>query len=263
MFRFLGTRGTIPVSGKGFTKYGGNTACMVIPTESEKCVVLDGGSGLYSLNTSPRFKEYHIFLTHLHWDHVCGIPLFSPFYSFDSRIFLYVEEKPLASDDFLQVLFNPPFFPIPRKMLKADIQIRHIRGGMSFDIGDVSVYAAEGNHPDGALMFRVERGERSLVFATDYEHDTPKDDFLIEFAYKSDYLVFDTTYTPDEYKSKKGWGHSTYEMGAWLANKSQAANLVLFHHNPDYDDAAIDAIFEAAKKLFPSVICSYDGLELK
>lgn len=263
MFRFLGTRGTIPISGKQFAKYGGNTSCLAIPTDSEKCVILDGGSGLYNLNSSQKFKEYHIFLTHLHWDHICGIPLFTPFYSHDSKIFLYVEEKPITYDDFLQVLFNPPFFPVPRATLKANIQLKHIKGGMNFKIDDVSVFAAEGNHPDGALMYRVNKLGRSLIYATDYEHGTPKDDFLIEFAYKSDYFVFDTTYAPEEYKTKKGWGHSTYEVGAWFAEKAEVKNLILFHHNPDHDDEVIDSMAKASQELYQSTICSYDGLVLE
>ncbi len=270
MIRFLGTRGTISVSGADFAKYGGNTACLMIPVDDKRCIVLDGGTGIYNLNNMGNFEEYHIFLTHLHWDHICGLPLFRPFYTPGKHIFLYLEDKSsLTSKDFLKVLFNPPFFPIPRTMLKSNIRFNLIRGGQHFVFGAITVFAAEGNHPDGALMYKIQDGNTTTLFATDFEHGTERDDFLIEFGHGCDYLVFDTTYTPEEYEGKNGrtpkigWGHSTYEKGAELALKGNMKNLVLYHHNPDYTDKDLDAMFEAAKKVFPSTICAYDGFEIK
>ena len=269
MIKIMGTRGTLPVSGQKYVKYGGSTACLKIPVNDDVCVIIDGGTGLYAIDRTSKFKEYHIFLTHLHWDHIAGLPTFFPFYNENMQVNLYLEDKnTLHSKDFLKVLFNPPFFPIPRTMLKANIRINLIRGGHEFSFGDLRMTSAEGNHPNGVLMYRIQQKGRTTLFATDYEHGTEKDDFLIEFARGADDLIFDTTYLPDDYDGnrdgipKKGWGHSTYVYGADFAEKSGVDNLILYHHNPDYDDATLDMMESEAKNVFPGAFNSYDGMIL-
>lgn len=268
MIRFLGTRGTIPVSGSRFVKYGGNSPCLILPVDEKRCIIIDGGTGIYKHADVGHFDEYHIFLTHLHWDHICGIPLFSPLYNKNKTIHIYMEKKPELDSELLHALFRQPFFPISKKELKSKVYYHTIENENKYFFGDVEVHSGQGCHPGGALMFKlIDRGVVTL-FVTDYEHGTSRDDFLIEFGRDCNYLVYDTTYTPAEYTgenggiSKKGWGHSTFEKGVELAKKGNMKNFVLFHHNPEHDDQKLDAMSIEAKKLFPNSICSFDGFEI-
>jgi len=270
MIQLMGCRGTLPVSGPRYVKYGGSTPSVFIPVSDESCVIIDGGTGIYKINKFNQFKDYHIFLTHLHWDHIVGLPTFYPFFDESKSITLYLEDKhTLHSKDFLKVLFNPPFFPVPRSMLKAKIKINLIKGAQKFTFGNVNIESAEGHHPNGALMYKINDNGLITLFATDYEHGSEVDDFLIEFAYLSDYFIFDTTYLPEDYEgsrdgiSKKGWGHSTYIYGTDFAKKAKVKNLVLYHHNPDYDDITLEEMEIVAKKDFPNTICGYDQMEIK
>lgn len=269
MIHLLGTRGTIPVSGQEYVKFGGSSPSLMIPVNDDVCCIIDGGTGLFKINKYRNFKEFHIFFTHLHWDHIAGLPTFYPFYDENKKVYIYLEDKnSLDSKDFLRVLFNPPFFPVPRPMLKADIHINLISQGDRFNFDGLGIMAAKGVHPDGVLMYRITRNDKITLFATDYEHGTDVDDFLIEMAYKADYFIFDTTYLPDDYEGerdgipKKGWGHSTYIEGARFAQKAKVKNLVLYHHNPDYDDILLEGMQMSAKKIFTPTICSYDGMVL-
>ncbi|MGE4319171.1 MAG: MBL fold metallo-hydrolase [Deferribacterales bacterium] len=266
MLYLLGTRGTLPVSGQRFVKYGGNTTCLMTPIDERSCIIFDGGTGIMSLNKYNNFEEYHIFLTHLHWDHIVGVPIFQAFYNHKKKIHIYLENKPsLQSTDILEVLFNPPFFPVPRNKLRAEISMNLIDTGDQFSFPGIDIHAAEGNHPDGVMMYKIIYPDKSVLFTSDYEHGTPVDDFLIEFACGCDYLIYDTTYHPDEYAGKSGmsrvgWGHSTYQQGIEFVKKANVKNLVLTHHNPDYDDITLDEMGIMARRQFANTFVAYDGM---
>jgi len=269
MLYLLGTRGTLPVSGQKFVKYGGNTTCLMAPIDERSCLIFDGGTGLMSLNKYNNFEEFHIFLSHLHWDHIVGMPIFQAFYHSGKKINIYLENKEtLHSTDILDVLFNPPFFPVPKSKLRAEIKLNLIEGGDQFCFGNICVHSAEGNHPDGVLMYKIVFPDKKILYTSDYEHGTPVDDFLIEFAYGCDYLIYDTTYYPDEYAggngvmSKVGWGHSTFQQGIEFVKKAKVKNLVLAHHNPDYDDIMLDEMHILARRQFSNTYVAYDGMIL-
>lgn len=269
MLRLLGTRGTMPVSGQNFVKYGGNTTCLMSPVSDDTCIVIDGGTGIMSLNKNKNYKNFHIFLSHLHWDHIVGVPILQAFYNPSCSVDIYLENKPsLRSTDILDVLFRPPFFPVPKNKLMAKINMHLITGGDQFRLGDVSIHAAEGNHPDGVLMYKLVYPDKKILFTSDYEHGTPADDFLIEFAHGCDYMVYDTTYSPSEYEgkdghtAKTGWGHSTYAKGIEFVERAAVKNLVMFHHNPDYDDITLDEMGIIARRSFANTYVAYDGMIL-
>ncbi len=269
MIKFLGCRGTLPVSGSNQKKYSGNTPCLMIPVNQSECILIDAGTGIFNVNNISSFNEFHIFLTHLHWDHIIGLTTFSPFYDENKKIHIYVQEKEnFETVKFLDLIFNPPFFPVPRKMLKAKIYINLLPKEKNYRFNNIEISYMEGNHPNKSLIYKIKKINKSLVFATDFEHGTNKDEELIEFAKYADYLVYDTCYFPEDYQGmkngicKKGFGHSTYLEGTEISKKAQVKNMFLYHYSPDYSDSDLEKMLELSKSLFTESHLSYDGLEI-
>lgn len=270
MIQFLGCRGTIPVFGPDVSRFAGSTPCLFVPAADDRCIIVDGGTGIFSMNQHSEFNEFHLFFTHLHWDHIMGLPMFKFFYQANKKIIIYVQrKKSFDSSNFLDVLFNPPFFPVPRKKLMADIEIRLLDGGETFQLDSITIDNIEGNHPDRSLIYKINDQKNSLVFATDFEHGTEKDDELADFARGSDYLVYDTCYFPDDYVgdrdgvAKVGYGHSTYVEGCKIAKIAGVKNFMLYHYSPDYSDEDILEMERLSKKMFVNSYMSYDNLILK
>jgi phosphoribosyl 1,2-cyclic phosphodiesterase len=262
--RFLGVRGSIPVPGDS-SLAGGNTACLEV-TAGETRIILDAGTGLRTLGTErmaggPRHST--ILLSHLHWDHVCGLPFFTPVYVPGHRV--EIASGPngvLPLDEAIRSLFRAPFFPVEFSDLGGQVSTRELRQGEPFQIGDITITMAKLNHPDPVYGFRLEHGGHSIVYATDTEHFACVDPTLKRLAAGADILVYDAQYTPEEYPSKVGWGHSTWEAGAELARAAGVPQLVLFHHDPGRTDAQLALIEAAADAHLPGTIAAREGMTL-
>ncbi|MGA1862214.1 MBL fold metallo-hydrolase [Deferribacter thermophilus] len=268
MLTILGARGTIPVSGYSYIKYGGSTPSLFLPL-NETAIIFDAGTGLYKLNKVKNLKNIYIFLTHLHWDHIMGLPLFSYFYNPSANIKIFIDKKDdIDSTEFIKHLFKEPFFPVSHEKLNCNLQIENIFHGEEIKISNLSITPFEGNHPNGASMFLCKNQSFSFLYATDFEHGSSKDDLIVEVAKHVNYFIFDTTYTPEDFIGerdgipKNGWGHSTYEYGAKFAKKAKVKNLILFHHNPEYTDCFLDKMVIRSKKLFSNTIAATEGLIL-
>jgi ribonuclease BN (tRNA processing enzyme) len=260
----------MPVFGDDFIKCAGNTPSVFIPIDDKKCLIIDGGTGIFSMNKHQNFEEFHLFFTHLHWDHIMGLPMFNFFYRADKKVIIHVQEKAAFEvENFLDVLFNPPFFPVPRNKLLASIEINLLKGKEVFNFNKIMITSMIGNHPDGSLIYKIVDDNKSMIFATDYEHGTRRDEELIDFAYNTDFLVYDTAYLPDDYEGlldsvpKKGYGHSTYVDGTDIAMKAKVKNFVLYHYSPNYSDEDILKMGEMSKKIFTNTLISYDNMILK
>ncbi|MCX8083900.1 MAG: MBL fold metallo-hydrolase [Calditerrivibrio sp.] len=272
MIKILGCRGTIPVSGEHYRKYGGNTSSVYVPIDKNECLILDCGTGVTALNSAEfsGLSKINIFFSHLHWDHIIGLPILRALYSSKYSIDIYVEKKVNFDDPecFLRELFKPPFFPVTYQNLKAKISVMFVDVERKYEFCNVEVSAINGNHPDGSMVYKIVRNGYTAIYATDYEHTKESDSRLIEFSSNADFMLFDTTYLPDDYNghfdgvSKAGWGHSTYLDGIRIAKSAGVKNLVLFHHNPEYTDTMIDEMWELSKMEFDNTICAYDGLTL-
>ncbi len=267
--RFWGVRGSIPCPGPGTMRYGGNTACLEVRC-GEKLLIFDAGTGLRPLGA--HLDQYgpidaDLYLTHAHFDHVCGLPFFSPAYSRESR--LRVWARHLLPDHTLRYVLSEmmmePLFPVPISILGADISFHDFHAGQTLSPAPgITLQTAPLNHPNGATGYRVEYGGRSICYVTDTEHIPAKPDrHVLDLIAGADIVIYDATYTDDEYPQRRGWGHSSWQEGVRLATAAAVGTLVLFHHDPDHDDAFMDRVAAAADAARPGTIVAREGMILK
>jgi phosphoribosyl 1,2-cyclic phosphodiesterase len=262
--RFLGVRGSIATPGAEKSA-GGNTACVEVCAGDTR-IILDAGTGLRTLGDERMAKgprHSTILLSHLHWDHVAGLPFFTPIYVPGHRVEIASGPNGVMShDEAIRSLFRAPFFPVDYATLQDQISTRELRPNEKFTIGDITITMAKLNHPDPVYGFRLEHGGQSIVYATDTEHFSCVDPTLKKLAAGADILIYDSQYTPEEYPSKVGWGHSTWLAGAELARAAGVPQLVLFHHDPNRTDAQLAAIEAEARRNLPGTVAAREGMVL-
>ncbi len=252
--KFYGARGSIPSPGPHTAHYGGNTSCIEARLHDGTQLIFDAGTGLHTLGGAMMGQtepiEAYIFLTHMHWDHIQGLPFFGPAFLPTTRLhFFGPEEPPLTLEQVLCDQMRRPYFPIPMHAMAARMDITSmVEGSVSRPIPGVSVEACELNHPGKTLGFRVEAEGKVFVYATDNEpfgadpvtRHLVSPSRLVEFAKGADLLVQDAQYTLQEYPQRLGWGHSTHIDALQLAKDAGVRQLALYHHDPTHSDADID-----------------------
>lgn len=265
---FYGVRGSIPVPGPTTVQAGGNTSCILYRVDDEM-VILDCGSGIRVLSADLLKKgqpvKASILLSHYHWDHLLGLPFFIPIYMPTTQLQFYGEPKDgLGTEEEARKQFNGPNFPVERKNLGSKLKFTDIAVGDKFQIGEIGVTAFRLNHPNLCLGYRLDCRGTSVVYATDHEHGTELDDGLIEASRDADCLIYDAMYTKEEYHARAtGWGHSTWDEGVRVATAANVKQLFLFHHEPDRDDDAVDAIEAEATRSFRGALAAREGFEYK
>ena len=271
---FWGVRGSTPTVDRANWRYGGNTPCLELLAPDGTRFVLDCGTGLRMLGnrwidtygTKP--MEAHVIVTHYHWDHIQGIPFFSPLYSDQNRFHFYsFRSKYLGQDSLKQVLGTQmayPYFPVDLSMLPATREFSEIAGGDQFEINGNHITARWLNHPQGCLGFRIATSAGIVVYATDNEPGVPElDESLRQLAAGADIFINDAQYTPEQLlTSRKGWGHSSWLEGVKVAQEVGVRTLVLFHHDPDSSDRIVDLRLRDARQKFESVWAAAEGLVL-
>lgn len=240
----FGTRGSRPVSGPQFNCYGGDTTCAAVFANSQKTFILDAGTGICGLNQIGD-QELYLLLTHLHWDHIQGLPFFEPAYNEDKHICIYGKANGKSVKGALENQHERFNFPVPFTALSGIKEVLEFNPGEEiYDDGELSIDTLLQNHPSGgsiAYRFRerLTNGEyATFVFSTDYELEGNwLDDRVAEFWNKADLVVADMHYEPqdserEENKYKSGWGHSDYKSGIRLATVAEVKRLVGTHFNP-------------------------------
>lgn len=271
--RFWGVRGSIPTPGPETVGVGGNTSCLEVRC-GEKLVILDGGTGLRSLgNELMKDLPVHaaMFFSHVHWDHIQGFPFFVPAFLSGNRFDIY-GGKNLSStlSETLSGQMNFPNFPVTLDQMGASMAFHQFEDGQHVELGgDLRVLGLLLHHPDGCYGYRIEYGDRVMAYCTDTEHRDDPDPHVLQLAENADLFVYDAQYTPEEYTgengqmSKVGWGHSTYVEGAKLAEMAGAKRMVLFHHDPAQDDAAVAEKERSCQALFPRSEAAREGLVIE
>lgn len=258
--------------------FGGNTSCVDVMAGDTR-LVFDAGSGLKALGTrlladgfGAGTGEIHIFMSHTHWDHIQGFPFFVPAYIPGNKIHIYGCHTRLKQRFTTQQ--KSELFPIPFDSMGADMIFHHLVPGKPYQLNDGPVITPiKLNHPGDSYGYRVDYKGKSMVYATDVEYAGMKagqENRYLDFYRNTDVLISDSQYTLQETFVKKFWGHSSALVGVEIAHKAHIGTVVLFHHEPDYDDVTIAGIQEQARqyaKLIPSshrckIIAGYEGLEI-
>ncbi len=301
--KFYGCRGSIPVSGKNHVRYGGATSCLTVRA-GDREIILDAGSGIVTHSDdlikryvqTQRALETFIFISHVHLDHLIGLPYFGPLYMPDATVWLMGPHNMRfgSFQETIDAFMSPPFFPVPRYEMQADFHFgelgetdvvyfvegqadpvvarphhpRHRHEVPPAETVEMTVECMRGyNHPkSGVNIYKISAGGKTLVYATDTEGFVKGDRRLIEFARGADALIHDAMYTEERYVSMpvptQGYGHSTVKIATSLAEAADVGQLILFHHDPGNDDAVLDHVEERGQKLFANTVVARDGLEI-
>lgn len=264
--KFWGVRGSTPTPQIENLKFGGNTSCLEIRTAENECVIFDAGSGIRALGQTlmqeADGKPIHtkIFLTHFHWDHIQGIPFFVPLYGPKNHISFFSGSTGRPLQETLEGQMAKPYFPIDFGQVAAKRDFHQIEVGGSVEVGGLTIRPFPLNHPQGASGYRIESRGSVIVYATDYEHGVKESDStLSEYAQDADILICDAQYTPAEYETHRGWGHSTWENAVLLAREANAQHLMLFHHDPLHDDQTMMRISQDARIEFENTTAAWEG----
>ena len=295
--KFWGVRGSYPKPGSSTVRFGGNTTCLEVNV-GERTLIFDAGTGIIDLGEDLLARQQGrtgrmvlcLFLTHTHYDHTQGFPFFRPAYLPRSQCYIFGPR--ILGEDLTSVLTRTmlsPFFPVELDEMRSEKTIRTIgdhdlvifqqgepepKIQPATDLGTlpkeyVIVEAQQSHsHPKGGVFFyRITRGGKSTVFATDTEGYPGEDMRLVEFAKGTDLLIHDAQYTPEEYgdaaHTRQGYGHSTYLMATQVAKKAGARRLALTHHDPGHDDDFLHEIEAKAQKLLPSTFVAAEGMTIE
>lgn len=294
--KIWGCRGSIPTPGKDTVRYGGNTPCVELKLNDNNLIILDSGTGIknlgnYLIRKGESIKAY-IMITHPHWDHIQGFPFFKPlFISGNEFTIVGSGARTKTLEQIVADQMDRVYFPVRLSELKATIKFLQV-GEEEFKIYDATVQTIYVNHPGFTLGYRITYDNKTIVYISDNEpfdrEITPylfnwekevvekfdkisgdPNKRIFEFVKGADLLIHDTTYTPEEYVEKVGWGHSHYLFTLRVAHEGGVKRLLLFHHDHTHTDNMIDEIYEHCKnevkkkKYKFDLLVASEGMEIK
>ncbi len=267
--KFWGVRGSIATPSPNHIKYGGNTSCVELILD-DQIIIFDAGTGVRNLGDcllGRGITDYLFLQSHTHWDHINGFPFFAPVYRDDVNIKIYAGHlgHSCGIRHVLSTQMCQPTFPVPFDALSAEIDFCDFKAGEGFSLGKgIEVSTAPLNHPDGGTGYRVEYDGVSVCYVTDTEHTLGKmDENILGLIEGADLVIYDSTYTDEEFNKYIGWGHSTWQEGVKLCQEAGARQLAIFHHDPSHDDDKMDQIAEAAAKEWDGAMVAREGMTLE
>jgi phosphoribosyl 1,2-cyclic phosphodiesterase len=256
---FWGTRGSIPTPGPRTARYGGNTACVSITGPQGRLLILDAGSGLRPLGHELMTRHHgplaaDLLLSHTHWDHIQGLPFFKPLSASGNSVCIYgAAQEGVRLEEILRRQMDPMVFPVPLTALAAKVRVTEISEG-TIPLTDFAVRAFRLRHPGTTYGYRLapEVGDRDIAYVTDNELDESaaypvspgwRHEF-VRFLDGVDTLIHDAMYPEKIIQARRGWGHSSPRQAVDLAAEAGCRRLVLFHHEPEHDDDALDGLLD-------------------
>lgn len=255
---FFGVRGSCPCAGDTYRRVGGNTSCTLVSVDGEPPLILDLGTGLRALGealhgTHAVPLRANALLTHLHFDHILGLPFFSPLHEPDAHLTVYGPRQ--DGDEGLRASLasavQPPFFPVKMVEFGGEIDVREV-ADEAFTIGRVTVRATRVPHPGSTLGFRVEADGKSVVYLPDHQAPPDRDAVpasVLELCAGADVLLHDAQYSDEEFSAKPDWGHSTVAYAVRVAAAAGVRRLFLFHHDPLHTDRDVGILLRRARRL--------------
>lgn len=252
-----GARGSIPVSGADYLKYGGDTSCVEVRSRNNDVIIIDAGTGIRKLGNrliASEQRTFNLLFTHAHWDHLMGFPFFKPVYMKGMMLNLY--GCPSAQQSIGRIIAQTmaaPYFPVDFGQVPAEI-VSHDSCEESFEIGPISVTSIPLSHPNQGQGYKFSEDGKQFVFLTDNEltlrHPGGGEfgDYL-RFSEGADLLLHDAEYTAEQYGMTKGWGHSVYTDALRLALDAGVKKFGLFHHNQDRTDAELDRLVDDCRRI--------------
>ena len=267
---FWGVRGSIACPSPRHVVYGGNTSCIEV-TVGDKLIILDAGTGIRGLGDELLKRDVrhaHLLLTHVHWDHINGFPFFAPAYS-GNRTFEIKAGYLAPLGGVREVLAGQmaqPTFPVPIDTMRSELLFEDFNAGDSFVLegANVRIRTAPLNHPNGATGYRLEYEGKSLCYVTDTEHHPGRpDQNILGLIEGADLVIYDCTYTDDEFPDKVGWGHSTWQEAVRLCKQARAKRLAIFHHDPSHEDDFMAGVEAAARVAWSDAFVSREGMRVQ
>ena len=293
--RFWGVRGSIPAPGPHTLRYGGNTTCIEVRSDDGSLIILDAGTGIFPL-AQELLKQMpvraNVFITHTHWDHIHGLPFFTPLYIPGNSVRIHGAYDVVAGrgiDQIMEVQLQYSYFPVREAEMRANIEYETLTIGEPVSVGDATVTPLMLNHPVVNYGYRVDCNGKSVFFTGDHEpwlniYD-PQDEGYAEFQQMVevqqgqldkalaglDVLIADSSYTAAEYPAKIGWGHGTLEGNMAWARRLGVRKLICTHHEPTRSDQDLERAFAVALEAAghapgaagePEILLSREGLEL-
>ena len=267
--KFWGVRGSIACPSPEHVVYGGNTSCLEVFAGDQR-IVLDAGTGIRGLGQEfvrDKVKRGTLLLTHSHWDHINGFPFFAPVFMPHNDFSIcagHLSAKNFGIEHVLSNQMANPLFPVPLEALQATLRFVDFQAGESWTPAPgVKIITAPLNHPNGATGYRIECGGKSLVYCTDTEHIVGKpDQNVLKLIEGADLVIYDCTYTDDEFPPKIGWGHSTWQEGVRLCKMANVRQLAIFHHDPDHDDDFMNRLETEARSVWKGALVAREQMIL-
>lgn len=268
--KIWGARGSVATFGKDYIKYSGNTSCISMEID-DSVLIFDAGTGIINLGNYLleiyRPVKASIFLTHYHYDHIIGLPSFTPLFLEESELIFFGESKREQSVvDILNDFMRPPFFPIKFSESLSQKTFNNITETDEIQFLTkknrlVNVVPINTKHPGGNLAYKVITSGKSVVYLTDFAHYDNEHDLIVDYVKDCDLLFYDANFTKEEYHEKQyeGWGHSHWEKATKLAKEAGVKKLILFHHKNTRKDEELEHIVTAARNDFPNTFLAKEG----